>query len=52
MRLLFGIASALSAAYRIILYSWLITVIVHQFRNRKEVLRRTPIIDSAPKRIK
>jgi hypothetical protein len=33
MKLLLDVAKALSAAYRIILYSWLITVLVHQIQE-------------------
>lgn len=51
MKLLFGVANALSAAYKIVLYSWLITVLVHQFKHRKEVLQRHPTINEPPKRL-
>lgn len=51
MKLLFVVANAFSAAYRIILYSWLISVLIHQFKHRKEVLQRTPTINEPPKRL-
>lgn len=51
MRFLLNLAKGLSAAYRIILFTWLIYCLAIQFQHRREILKRREFETRYPRRL-